>query len=220
MIIEFDRVSKAYQGRQILTDVSFTIHPREIIGIVGPSGTGKTTLLKLISAMERPSKGRVVCRAKRLGYVFQDPRLFPWETALKNVALPLIAGGVSRQKAEAVAGRYLEQMGLAAFLNAYPADLSGGMAQRVALARALAVDPDLLLFDEAFNGLDNELKTRMIEMVRSRAEKQPVTIIFVTHLPEEMAGLATRIFTLSAQNRLAVTPLCTPPGMIPAHGAS
>lgn len=193
-IIEFRNVSKTYGHTPIFTDLSFAVRKEEVIEIIGPSGAGKTTLIKLVAGMERPDGGRLLCRGRRIGYVFQEPRLIPWKTAAANIMLPLIAAGLGKKEAGERARAYIEKVGLKGFADHYPAKLSGGMVQRVALARAFAVEPDVLLFDEAFNGLDMELKAHMLALVEAMLATRPVTVLYVTHTPGEMKGLVNRVF--------------------------
>lgn len=187
----------------VLDDISFQVKERELLCLVGPSGCGKTTLLKLVAGLERPMTGevrlagRVVDRPSRdVGFVFQEPTLMDWRTVEANVTLPLELDGIRKAKARDEARALLDLVGLSGFEDAYPAQLSGGMAQRVALARALVHDPRLLLLDEPFGALDAMTRERMgQELLRIwRAHRK--TVVMVTHSVPEAVFLADRVLVL------------------------
>ena len=139
-MISFEHVSKSFDSLKVLNDLSFQVTSGDILGVVGPSGSGKTTILKLITGILNPDEGSIAVAEGVVGYVFQEPRLLPWRTALDNVAAPLRAQGLDKAAARQRAAAWLGRVGLAGFEQYHPAGLSGGMAQRVSLARALAVD--------------------------------------------------------------------------------
>ena len=118
-IILFENVVKQYNGREVISSLSFEIHSREVVGMLGPSGIGKTTILKLVAGLETPNSGRVRISTGQVGYVFQEPRLFPWKTALENVMLPLKANGLSRWEIIGKGKHYLDAMGLTEFTGYY-----------------------------------------------------------------------------------------------------
>jgi NitT/TauT family transport system ATP-binding protein len=186
-------------GRRVmaLQDLHVSVAPSEFCVITGPSGCGKTTLLNIVAGLDRDFVGDLRFEAgnhsPRSGYVFQSPRLLPWRTVEENVALAL-----PRDFDRAALGALLDEIGLADAANAYPAQLSGGMARRAALARAFAIAPDLLLMDEPFLSLDaaaaESLRSLLLRLVAAR----PATVLFVTHDLTEAVELADRIVVLSA----------------------
>lgn len=176
----------AYGEEKILDRVSFTVHRGERLCISGPSGRGKTTLLRLILGLEKPDEGKIEKeKGLRIAAVFQEDVLLPWYTALENVAA---VGG--KEKARALLG----SMGLENAADKYPAELSGGMKRRVALCRAFAFGGDLLLLDEGFKGLDDELKFGIMEMIKKDYADKGV--IFTSHDKTEIDALATKILFL------------------------
>ncbi len=187
----------------VLDGLSFQVVEGEFLCLVGPSGCGKTTLLRLIAGLERPAAGRVrlageeVYRPRRaVGILFQEPTLMAWRTVEANVVLPLEVAGVSKEEARRQARALLDLVGLSGFEEAYPSQLSGGMAQRVALARALVHAPRLLLLDEPFGALDALTRERMgRELLRIwRARRK--TAVMVTHSVSEAVFLADRVLVL------------------------
>jgi NitT/TauT family transport system ATP-binding protein len=187
----------------VLDKVSFSVRETEFVCLVGPSGCGKTTLLKLIAGLQQPTAGQIrlageaVDRPNRnVGFVFQEPTLMDWRTVRDNVTLPLEVKGCRRDKASREAQALLDLVGLEGFEDAFPAQLSGGMAQRVALARALVHDPQLLLLDEPFGALDALTRERMgRELLRIwRARRK--TVVLVTHSVSEGVFLADRVLVL------------------------
>lgn len=201
-VISFENVAKYYNDRKVLSSLSFTVNNHEVVGLLGPSGVGKTTILKLVAGLESASRGKVQVSAEKKGYVFQEPRLFPWKTALENITLPLKAYGKSNKEAEKKAKDYLETMGLAEFRDYYPAQLSGGMKQRVSIARAFAMEPDVLLLDEPFSALDIKLKNEIMEMFARCLAQQPMTVLYISHSPEEIAKIAGRTLMMSKEGEL------------------
>lgn len=195
-LVELEHVRKKLGGRPVLADVNLAVREGEVVGLLGPSGVGKSTLLRMIAGLEIPDSGRVRVRSTRIGYVFQESRLLPWDTVLHNVALPLLALGLGRREAMECAGDYLSHMELAEFGRCYPRELSGGMRQRVALARAFAVSPDVLLLDEPFTGLDNRLKESMGRFLESALEAKNIAVVHVTHDPSELRRRSTRVVEL------------------------
>lgn len=196
MLIEFKNINKSYPDLEVIQDLSFTVAENDIIGILGPSGVGKSTILKMIAGLEKKSKGKLINKAKRIGYVFQEPRLLPWKTTLDNVMLPLIFSGIHRKEAKTKALHYIEKMGLSGFEGYFPAKLSGGMLQRISLARAFAIEPDLLLLDEPFSALDLRLKSVLETMLKELLEENPMAVLYVSHSPEEVVQFANRIFMM------------------------
>jgi NitT/TauT family transport system ATP-binding protein len=195
-MISFEHVSKSFDSLKVLNDVSLHISPGDILGVVGPSGVGKTTVLKLITGIVAPDSGSVRVAEGVLGYVFQEPRLLPWRTALDNVAVALRAQGREKAAAREKAGEWLRRVGLAGFEHYHPAELSGGMAQRVAVARALAVEPAVLLMDEPFGSIDIDLKSSLIVMLQELLAGGTTTTVYVTHDLTEALQLAGRIVEL------------------------
>ena len=174
MTVTFDKVRKAFDGKQVFSDFSYTLSLQGITALMGPSGCGKTTLLRLLCGLESPDSGTISGVPETYTFLFQENRLLPWASALENVAL------VSDAE---TAKNILYKVGLAEDLQALPSTLSGGMQRRVALARALAHKSPLLLLDEPFKGLDADLCREMIALLRQEAQTRP--IVFVTHSLQE-----------------------------------
>ena len=192
-----------------LSGVSFDVHAGDIYVLMGLSGSGKSTLIRLINRLVEPTAGSVVVdgedivrmkpadlvrwRRKRVAMVFQSFALMPHRTVFDNVAFGLeIAGDKPRQCRDKILG-VLDQVGLKAYADKYPRQLSGGMQQRVGLARALAVDPDILLMDEAFSALDPLKRTEMQDLMLELQREQRRTILFVSHDLEEALKIGSRI---------------------------
>jgi NitT/TauT family transport system ATP-binding protein len=209
-----------YPGRPPLGPIDLSIAPGEIVALVGASGAGKSTILRLLAGLERASEGRAfrAAGAGRTGFVFQAPTLMPWADARTNVALPLELSGVERSEARRRADEALMAVGLGDRLTARPHQLSGGMAMRISLARALVTEPDLLLLDEPFAALDSITRRGLIEdLHRLWATRSPrPAIVFVTHDVEEAVYLAGRAVVLeAATGRIAAERVS--PGALPRH---
>jgi NitT/TauT family transport system ATP-binding protein len=187
-------------GHVVISGMSFDVAPREFVCILGPSGTGKTTMLNIIGGLDTAFEGEVVfsdTRARdRLAYVFQEPRLLPWRTLRDNVALALKAAGSGTPEEGAL--HWLDRVGLKGFANHFPGQASLGMQRRAALARAFAIHPMLMLMDEPFVSLDDAAARELRQLLSHLWEIEPVTILFVTHDVREAISLATRILVLSA----------------------
>ncbi|MFH1929089.1 MAG: ABC transporter ATP-binding protein [Chloroflexota bacterium] len=204
--LHLERISKAYPANGsdliVLDNLSLTVEEGEFVVIVGPSGCGKSTLLRTVAGLEPPTSGRITLRGEVVNgwgrdrtLIFQEYSLFPWLTARQNMAFGLRLMGQPETERHRVADEWLESMGLAAFADYYPHELSGGMQQRVALGRALAVDPAVLLMDEPFAAVDALTRTRLQREVR--AVCQGKTVLFVTHSIREAILLADRIIILT-----------------------
>ena len=201
-MIVFEHVSKRFDSLVVLEDFDLRIGKGEIVGIVGPSGVGKTTILKLMTGIVSPDEGRVTTTEGTLAYVFQEPRLLPWRTALDNVAVALRAKGMGKTEARAQASRWLERVGLKGFEHYHPEELSGGMAQRVSIARAFAAEPRILLLDEPFSNMDAALKGSVMAILQDIIKEGGITVVLVTHDLTEALQLADRIVELTPDHRL------------------
>ena len=210
--IELHQVSYAYetngQNSAVLENVDLTINSGEFVCILGKSGCGKTTLLRVIAGLQQPQKGTVCIDGKTISQpgtdravVFQSYTLFPWMTALKNVQFGIQQAqkGISRRESRRRAEEYLSLVAMADAKEKLPCQLSGGMCQRVAIARALAMDADILLMDEPFGALDVHSRRELQELITqlwSNAQRSK-TVVFVTHDVSEAALLADRILYMT-----------------------
>ncbi len=201
-MIHFDDVSKSFDSLSVLNDVSFAIDRGHTAGLIGPSGSGKTTLLRLIVGALPPDTGSVIVETESIGYVFQEPRLLPWRTALQNIALPLRARGYHRTDALQYAAKWLSQVGLQGFEDYYPTQLSGGMLQRVSIGRALAISPEVLLMDEPFSSLNMELRESLLSLVADIIADGQLSTLYVTHYLPEAMRLADSVMQLDCNGRL------------------
>jgi ABC-type nitrate/sulfonate/bicarbonate transport system ATPase subunit len=199
---------RSRRGYEILAldDVSFTVPDREIAVLVGTSGCGKSTILRLAAGLLTPSSGELHLDGRVVsgpgadrGMVFQSYTLFPWLTVRRNVEFGLTIKGVPAEERARISQHYIKLVGLSGFETVYPKELSGGMMQRVAIARALANDPEILLMDEPFGALDAQTRTIMQELLLRVWEESHKTILFVTHDIEEATFLGDRLFVMSAR---------------------
>ena len=186
-----------YRHREPICPFDLEVVSGDRIIVTGPSGHGKTTLLRLIAGLVTPASGAVIRRATpaAIGYVFQEPRLLLWQRVIDNVALPMIAAGISKADARERARRALRDVALEENADDWPLTLSGGMAQRVNLARALAIDPGLLLLDEPFSALDAQNRSAMKKLIVNYTERTKTPIVCATHF-SEVADIATKNITL------------------------
>lgn len=211
MILELDHIYKDYiQGSMVvpvLKDVTLHVEEGEYVAIMGPSGSGKTTLMNIIGCLDKPTKGvfrldgeevleekdneLAEVRLKKLGFVFQTFQLLPRQTALENVALPLVYAGVSKKERSKMAAEALAKVGLEDRVSFVPNQLSGGQKQRVAIARAMVNHPRILLADEPTGALDSKSGRQVMEIFKELNE-EGVTIIMITH-DREVAQHAKRI---------------------------
>ncbi|HJU23868.1 MAG TPA: ATP-binding cassette domain-containing protein [Casimicrobiaceae bacterium] len=201
----FHRYSTLGRQTEVLRDASFRIAPGHVACVVGPSGCGKSTLLGLAAGLLRPTAGTilwdgapvVIGRNRHLGMAFQQPGLFPWMSVRNNVAVGLRTRGHPRREARRIADEFLDTVGLSDFKDAYPSQLSGGMAQRVGIARALALRPRLLLLDEPFAAVDAFTRLKLQQEFKALLALTRPTVLFVTHDVPEAIALGDVIVVMS-----------------------
>jgi sulfonate transport system ATP-binding protein len=209
MTLQISGLTKRYDdeaaaGRAALDRIDIEVDEHEAVALVGTSGCGKTTLLRIISGLEQATSGRLTLRGdvvtrprSDVGVVFQEPRLMPWLTARENIRLALLDVAPSAQAA--AIDDLLRDMGLVDFADARPRELSGGMAQRVAIARALARKPQVLLLDEPFSALDNFTRLKLQDHLVDLWQKSHFTLMLVTHDIDEAVALCDRIIVMRGQ---------------------
>jgi NitT/TauT family transport system ATP-binding protein len=191
-------------GLRVLDGLSFSVAPQEFVCVIGPSGGGKSTLLRVLAGLVPPTSGEVtfanLARAAEkpcLGLVFQQANLMPWRNVRDNISLPLELQGMSRNASRARVQELIELVGLQGFEDAWPGELSGGMAQRVAIARSLMQDPDMLLLDEPFGSLDALTRERMGSELLRIWQARRKTVLMVTHSISEALFLSDRVLVLT-----------------------
>lgn len=210
-MIRLESIRKSFGDLEVLRGIDLTIEKGEILAVVGPSGAGKTTLLQIAGTLEKPSSGQVIYddtditrlndrklsafRNANIGFVFQFHQLLPEFTALENVAIPALIGGVSKSKAEARASELLEILGLTDRMRHKPAQLSGGEKQRVAIARAIVNSPSVVFADEPTGSLDSRNRDEIRQIIQTLRENLRQTFVVVTH-DTSIAGFADRTVTL------------------------
>ncbi|MEH6726393.1 MAG: ABC transporter ATP-binding protein [Hyphomicrobiales bacterium] len=196
-------VSKNYGTVEALRDLSLEFPRGQLTSLLGPSGCGKTTLLKIIAGLLEPTSGEIQIEGKKVtgpgadrAFVFQDFALLPWASVIRNVAFGLELRGVAKSEREAIAEKYIKNVGLSGFEKSYPHELSGGMRQRVGLARALSVDSQVLLLDEPFSAVDEQNRRKFQEDMLELVRNENKTFIFVTHSIEEAVYVSDQIAIL------------------------
>jgi NitT/TauT family transport system ATP-binding protein len=209
-------VAKRYAtGTLAVEGVDLDLARGDFLALLGPSGCGKSTLLRMIAGLIDPSEGEISFPAdaaarRSIGFVFQEPTLMPWATAVRNVALPLELAGMPRREAEARGAEMLARVGLAGFERAYPRALSGGMKMRVSIARALVTKPRLLLMDEPFAALDEITRFKLNNDLLGLWRAERFTVVFVTHSVFESVFLAERIVVMAPRPGRIVAELPVP----------
>lgn len=206
--IEVRQLNKQFAGqpRAVLQGVSFNVPAGQCVSLLGPSGCGKTTLLRLVMGLEPPSAGTIAIDAglrPHMAYVFQEPRLVPWRTALENTLLPLELTGRPDRDARAGAEALLQRLGLGERLAHFPRELSGGMQMRVALARALVTRPRVLLLDEPFAALDERTRFHLQDLLLDLRGQLNLQYLFVTHSIAEAVYLGDRVLLMNKHGHIA-----------------
>ena len=196
-------VCKTYGDVEALRDLSLDFPKGELTSLLGPSGCGKTTLLKIIAGLLNADSGEVLVDGKQVtapgpdrAFVFQDFALLPWANVMRNVAFGLELRGMATSEREAIAAKYIADVGLSGFERSFPHELSGGMRQRVGLARALSVNADVLLMDEPFSAVDEQTRRKFQEDLLGLVKDENKTFIFVTHSIEEAVYVSDQIAIL------------------------
>jgi NitT/TauT family transport system ATP-binding protein len=210
-VVTLNGVAKQFAiGTLALDRLDLIIRAGEFVSLLGPSGCGKSTALRLIAGLGEPSGGSISWSGAQsknrsgsrrgrpeIGFVFQEPTLMPWASVLRNVMLPLELDGMDRKQASGRAASALERVGLAAFRDSYPRELSGGMRMRVSIARALVTDPPLLLMDEPFAALDEITRFKLNDDLLELWRAVGCTVVFVTHSVFESVYLSSRIVVMT-----------------------
>ena len=207
-ILEVKNISKRYQSPkgevQALENVNFRVKSGEFVSIIGPSGCGKSTLLSIISGLEEKTTGEIYIQGKKvdgissdIGYMLQKDCLLEWRTIWSNVMLGLELKGIKTDESKKYVEKLLKKYNLYDFKDKYPQELSGGMRQRVALIRTLAINPKILLLDEAFSALDYQTRIMVTNDIYNILRKEKITALIVTHDISEAISMSDRVFVLS-----------------------
>jgi NitT/TauT family transport system ATP-binding protein len=209
-MLELVGLTKKYPGKgpgeeiPVLDNLSCRFETGRFISIVGSSGCGKTTLLRILAGLESSSQGQVILNGRpisgvtdQMGLVFQEYALFPWRTTLANIQMGLECVGLERVQRERLAREYIQAFGLQGFEDHYPRELSGGMQQRVAIARTLVMNPRVILMDEPFASLDNQTRNDLQEFLLTVWRTRVDMVIFVTHNVDEAVFLSDQILVLT-----------------------
>lgn len=200
IVVSVSHVSKNFDHLKVLSDVSLNLKKGKITCILGGSGCGKTTLLKIIAGLEKATKGDIttnlILPSKAVGYMSQEDSLLPWKTAEQNVSFAMELVGLKNHRQ---AMRMLKLVKLARFFRFYPKQLSGGQRQRVSLARMLSVSPQLLLLDEPLSALDIVVKNDLVKIIRNYVQERNATALMITHSVEEAVSIADQILILSSR---------------------
>ena len=191
--ILLEKVSKSFiKGVWAVKDIDFAVEKSKFFSLVGSSGSGKTTVLRLIAGLEKSTTGTIT-KPDSVALVFQNGSLLPWLTVEANVAFPLRLKKLPKKEIQTAVEKYIEMVGLGNFAQKYPRELSGGQRQRVGIARALAIEPEVLLLDEPFSALDPITTDELHQDLLSIWQKTKKTIIMVSHSLEEAVFLSDRI---------------------------
>lgn len=204
-LVDIRHLNKRFEAEEntveALSDINLQIKAGEIVSVIGSSGCGKSTLLRIIGGLEMPSSGEILFDGKAItapsrekGFIFQDHRLLPWLTITENIRFSMPE---KLDNQDELISRNIELVGLKGFENAYPKQLSGGMAQRVSIARALVNRPKILLLDEPFGALDALTKMRMQDEILSIWEKEKITMVVITHDIDEAIYLGNRVVVMT-----------------------
>ncbi|MEY2777312.1 MAG: hypothetical protein RLY30_1410 [Pseudomonadota bacterium] len=201
-LLDLSVLTKTYGSQRVIDHVAFQMKAGEVVSLVGPSGCGKSTLLRIVAGLDTQYSGQVrilgeapQLHSRHVGCVFQEPRLLPWLTVAENVGFDLGREGARHPRARSL----LDEVGLADCADAYPKQLSGGMAQRVAIARGLFTQPSLLLLDEPFSAVDAFTRMRLQDLLISVAAHHGTTLLLVTHDVKESVYLSDRIVVMGAR---------------------
>lgn len=215
-IIRLEHVTKSFDGQKVLDDLSLSVNEGEFLTVIGRSGCGKTTMLRLINGLQKPDSGRVyvegedvsntdlIALRRKIGYVIQNKGLFPHMTVEKNISyVPVISGHKNKEENHRQALRLLRLVGLEeSMAGRYPSELSGGQQQRVGIARALASEAKILLMDEPFGALDEITKRSMQDEMLNLQEQLHMTVVFITHDIREAMKLGDRVLVME-QGKIA-----------------
>lgn len=214
-LLSLSGVSKRFDnGTQAIARLDMDVADGEFVSLVGPSGCGKSTALRIIAGLLTTDSGTVTYPAEKpeIGFVFQEPTLMPWGSALSNVRLPLDLEAQNRGEADDRAARALKRVGLCGFEKAFPRELSGGMKMRVSIARAIAAEPKLLLMDEPFAALDELTRQALNDDLLRLCVEDALTVIFVTHSVYESTYLSSRVVVMTPRpGRVAADIKLSPP---------
>ena len=208
--LEIKNLTKVYNKKTVLNNISFTVKDGEFLSILGPSGCGKTTLLKILIGIEKPTTGDIIKNGKKInnldtskrgmGMVFQNYALFPNMTVLDNVKYALNIKLKNKEKAKEAALKMLKLVNMEEHLKKYPHELSGGQQQRVAIARTLSLKPDIILFDEPMSALDADNRLGLRKELKEIQKKFKTTMIYITHDQEEAFSLSDRVMVMREGN--------------------
>lgn len=205
--LEVSNLTKIYNNKKVLDNISFTVNKGEFLSILGPSGCGKTTLLKILIGIESPTNGKILkdgkniikkdASVRNMGIVFQNYALFPNMTVLNNVMYALNLKLKNKDKAREKSLEMLKLVNMMEHINKYPHQLSGGQQQRVAIARTLALTPDIILFDEPMSALDADNRLVLRKEIKNIQKKLKTTMIYITHDQEEAFSMSDRVMVMN-----------------------
>jgi len=198
LIVEVKNLTKSFGNKKVLDNVSFNVYHNEILLIIGFSGTGKSTLLRLICGLDEPDSGEVILKTTHLGMVFQGAALFDSMTVFENVAFPLVNNKkqISENQIKEKVLQKLKLVGLTGIENLRPDELSGGMKKRVSFARAIVNDPDIILYDEPTSGLDPVVSTVIVDYILKLQHELNASSVLVTHQLNVISKIESRVLLL------------------------
>lgn len=194
-IVSMENVSLSFNQQAVFNDLCLTIHTGDKIALLGRSGVGKSSLMKLIAGLEQNTNGLIVNRALRIGYVFQEPRLLPWLDVAQNISEVMKARAVPKNQRESCLDELLNKVGLTGYKHYFPHQLSGGMAQRASLARAFSTEPDLLLLDEPFSALDKHATDELSHLLQQFLTEK-TSMLYISHDIEQVLKVTTKCLLL------------------------